>query len=168
MPNSEQRTDKLQLLSFTLDREVYAIDVMKIQGVERYTEITAIPKMPPFVEGMIDLRGQIVPVIDMKKRFSLSPIEPDNSTRIIITEMNKKLTGLLVDSVAEVFQIERREIGDIPPVGGYKLNLEFLVGVVRHNEGLVMIIDLEKVFTFEEKEHLTEMSGKQLDTLPDK
>jgi len=165
MPNPETKTNIYQLLSFTLGKESYAIDVMKIQGVERFTYITSIPKMPPFVEGVIDLRSKIVPVIDLRKRFNLPPKDPDKETRIIVTEIDKKQTGLIVDSVLEVFQTNQSEIEAIPTIDVQTIDTNFLIGLTRIKDKLVIIIDIEKILTPEEKGVLSHVSDNNLDIL---
>lgn len=150
----------LQLLSFRVGDESFAVDVLKIRGVERMRKITSIPKMPHFLDGVLDIREQIVPIVDLRKRFNIEAKPPDASTRIILVELDNHLAGLIVDAVFEVFQADSASIGAIPSIGASSVDAEFLMGVVRLKDSLVIIIDMEKVFTPEEKESITAAAGK--------
>lgn len=150
----------LQLLSFRVGDESFAVDVLKIHGVERMQKITSIPKMPHFLEGVIDTREQIVPIVDLRKRFNIEAKPPAASTRIILIELDNHLAGLIVDAVFEVFQADKASIGAIPSLGTSPVDAEFLRGVVRLKDNLVIIIDMEKVFTPDEKESITAAAGQ--------
>lgn len=128
---------------------------MKIHSIERMRKITSIPQMPDFLEGIIDLREQIVPIIDLRKRFNLVAKTPDQATRVILVELANQLAGLIVDAVFEVFQTEKAEIGAIPSIGTSSVDTKYLEGVVRLKDNLVIIVDIEKVFSTEEKESIT-------------
>ena len=140
----------LQLVSFALDKEIFALDVMKIKGIERMSEITAIPKYPSFVEGVINLRDEIIPIVDMRKKFGLPPVEHTKETRIILIELENMTLGLVVDRVFEVFQLYEGEIGQMPNLGHTAVGQQFVVGVVKMNNKLIVILNMDRLFTEEE------------------
>lgn len=162
MSTKDLKNIPLQLLSFRLGQEVYAVDVMKIHGVERMCKITALPNMPEFLEGVIDLRDQIVPIVDLRKRFRLPAAAHDATTRIILAESAGRLSGFIVDAVFEVFQVEKESLGAIPTLGATaSVEARFLHAVVRMKGNLIIIIDIDRVFTEKEKESLSlAASGK--------
>ncbi len=154
----KKTVSSLQLVSFCLDKEIYAVDVMKVCGVERIMEITALPGMPVFIDGVINLRNTIIPIIDLRKRFSLPPQEHGKDTRIILIELDEKMViGVIVDSVQEVFQIDPNMIGKVPRVGGRKLDARFIKGVVQKSDKLIIIMDIEKLFSEDETKDMLDM-----------
>lgn len=134
----------LQWGTFRLDDEIYAINVMQIQEVLRYTEITPVPGAPTYVVGIINLRGNVVTVIDTRKRFGLPPGEITDATRIVIVEALKQVVGILVDSVADVIYIRQSEIETTPNVGNEE-TAKFIQGVCHKNEQLLILVDLERM-----------------------
>ena len=154
MAKREQVDTQLQLLSYLLGNEIYAIDVMKIRGVERMTEITAVPNFPGFVEGIINLRGEIIPIIDLGIRFGIPKKEHDKETRIILMELQDMIVGLIVDKVFEVFQIDRSEVGQMPRIGASSIENQFIKGVVEVKDKLVIILDMDRIFSDEETQIL--------------
>jgi purine-binding chemotaxis protein CheW len=145
----------LQLVSFVLEKEIFAVDVLRVQGVERILEITSIPGMPDFVEGVINLREAIIPVVDLRKRFHLRAAEYDKETRIMLVELSSGIVvGMIVDQVNEVFQTEPDKVGAVPAVGGIGggLHKNYIRGLVKKDERLIIILDVEKIFSEEEAE----------------
>ncbi|MDY6919479.1 MAG: chemotaxis protein CheW [Pseudomonadota bacterium] len=130
--------------TFRLGEEIYGVDVMQIREVLRYTEITPVPGAPYFVLGIINLRGNVVTVIDTRTRFGLTPGEIDNNTRIVIVEVDKQVVGMLVDSVAEVTYLRESEIEKAPNVGNDETS-KFITGVCNKNDELLILIDLERM-----------------------
>lgn len=130
--------------TFRLGEEIYGVDVMGIREVLRYTEITPVPGAPYFVLGIINLRGNVVTVIDTRTRFGLPLAETDNNTRIVIVEVDKQVIGMLVDSVAEVTYLKESEIEKAPSVGNEETS-KFILGVCNKNDELLILIDLEKM-----------------------
>lgn len=144
-----------QFVSFLLKKEIFAVDVMKIRGVERMLSITSIPTMPDFLEGVINLRGTIIPIVDLRKRFKLGSKEPDKETRIILTELETGLVvGMIVDAVKEVFQVDSAEIGDVPKIGAPNMDQRFIKGVTNKKGTLVILLDAERILTESETEGL--------------
>lgn len=134
----------LQWGTFRLGDEIYGLNVMQIREVLRYTEITPVPGAPYFVLGIINLRGNVVTVIDTRKRFGLPRGEVNNNTRIMIVETQGLVIGLLVDSVAEVIYLRQSEIEMTPNVGNDETS-KFIQGVYNKNNELLILIDLEKL-----------------------
>ncbi|MBT1443023.1 chemotaxis protein CheW [Shewanella sp. JM162201] len=139
----------LQWVTFRLDNETYGINVMQVQEVLRYTEIAPVPGAPHYVLGIINLRGNVVTVIDTRSRFGLQPAEVDDSTRIVIIEAEKQVIGILVDSVAEVVYLRRSEIDNAPNVGTEE-SAKFIQGVSNRDNELLILVDLDKLLSDEE------------------
>ena len=147
----------LRWVTFFLSQEKYGINVMQVQEVLRVTEIAPVPGAPDYVLGIINLRGNVVTVIDTRQRFGLESKELDDSTRIVIVESNDQVVGILVDSVAEVIDLQLSEIESAPNVGTEDSS-RFIQGVASQNDELLIIIDLNKLLSDEEWEEFTASS----------
>jgi purine-binding chemotaxis protein CheW len=130
--------------TFRLGDEIYGVNVMQIREVLRYTEITPVPGAPYFVLGIINLRGNVVTVIDTRTRFGLPQADVDNNSRIVIVEVDKQVIGMLVDSVAEVTYLKESEIEKAPSVGNEETS-KFITGVCNKNGELLILIELERM-----------------------
>ncbi len=139
----------LQWVTFRLDNESYGINVMQVQEVLRYSEIAPVPGAPTYVLGIINLRGNVVTVIDTRLRFGLSQTETSDQTRIVIIETENQVVGILVDSVAEVVYLRQSEIETTPNVGNDE-TAKFIQGVCHKNDELLILVDLEKMMSDEE------------------
>lgn len=139
----------LQWVTFRLDNETYGINVMQVQEVLRHTDIAPVPGAPGYVLGIINLRGNVVTVIDTRQRFGLTPAPITDNTRIVIIEADKQVIGILVDSVAEVVYLRQSEIETAPNVGTDE-SAKFIQGVCNKNNELLILIDLEKMMTEDE------------------
>ncbi len=144
--------EERQLVVFSLLNENYGIDIYKVQEIIQYRDITFVPKAPPFVKGVINLRGKIIPVIDLKERFNLPEKEITPDTRIIVVEISSQTVGLIVDSVTEVLRIPKDNIEPPPPVT--TIEADFIEGVGKLDERLIIILDIDKILTKEEKGEL--------------
>jgi len=144
----------LRWVTFFLSQEKYGINVMQVQEVLRVSEIAPVPGAPEYVLGIINLRGNVVTVIDTRQRFGLEPKALDDSTRIVIVESNDQVVGILVDSVAEVIDLQLSEIESAPNVGTEDSS-RFIQGVASQNDELLIIIDLNKLLSDEEWEEFT-------------
>jgi purine-binding chemotaxis protein CheW len=136
----------LQWVTFRLAGETYGINVMQVQEVLRHSDIAPVPGAPPYVLGIINLRGNVVTVIDTRHRFGLTSGELTESTRIVIIEADNHVIGILVDSVAEVVYLRQSEIENAPNVGNDE-SAKFIQGVCHKNEELLILIELEKLLT---------------------
>ena len=139
----------IQFVTFVLMDETYGINVMQVQEVLRVTEIAPVPGAPAFVLGIINLRGNVVTVIDTRTRFGLPSAEMDDSSRIIVIESEKQVVGILVDAVAEVVELREGEI-DVAPNVGTEDSSRYIQGVATREEGLLILVDLNKLLTDEE------------------
>ena len=136
-------------MTFQLENESYGINVMQVQEVLRYTEIAPVPGAPPYVLGIINLRGNVVTVIDTRSRFALPNAETTDQTRIVIIEAENQVVGILVDAVAEVVYLRQSEIETTPNVGNDE-SAKFIQGVCHKNDELLILVDLEKLMSDEE------------------
>jgi purine-binding chemotaxis protein CheW len=145
--------DYIQVVSFHLDREEYGVDISQVQEIIRMVEITHVPRAPHFMEGVINLRGQLIPIIDLRTRFSMPRAEHTKSTRIIVTEIGNKRVGIVVDGVSEVLNIPMEQIEEAPEIitGA---GSEYIQGVGKVNERLIILLDLTMVISSEEKARL--------------
>lgn len=155
-PNKDTDDQVLQWVTFRLDGETYGINVMQVQEVLRYSEIAPVPGAPSYVLGIINLRGNVVTVIDTRHRFGLPPGEVTDNTRIVIIETDNHVIGIMVDSVAEVVYLNQSEIESAPNVGNDE-SAKFIQGVCHKNDELLILIDLNKLLTNEEWAELDEI-----------
>lgn len=139
----------IQLVTFRLKDETYGINVMQVQEVLRITEIAPVPGAPGFVLGIINLRGNVVTVIDTRTRFGLPTTERDDASRIVIIESEEQVVGILVDSVAEVVELRQSEIDQAPSVGNEE-SARYIQGVASRDDDLLIVVDLNKLLTEEE------------------
>ncbi|MDH2431241.1 chemotaxis protein CheW [Pokkaliibacter sp. MBI-7] len=139
----------LQWVTFRLEKEVYGVNVMQVQEVLRYTDIAPVPGAPAYVLGIINLRGNVVTVIDTRQRFGLVPAEITDNSRIIIIEVNHQVVGILVDAVAEVVYLSQSEI-ESPPNLGNEESAKFIHGVCHKNDRLLILVELDKLMTEDE------------------
>ena len=139
----------IQLVTFRLKDETYGINVMQVQEVLRITEIAPVPGAPGYVLGIINLRGNVVTVIDTRTRFGLPTTEVDDASRIVIIESEQQVVGILVDSVAEVVELLHSEIDQAPSVGNEE-SARYIQGVASRDEDLLIVVDLNKLLSEEE------------------
>ena len=139
----------LQWVTFRLDNETYGINVMQVQEVLRYTEIAPVPGAPSYVLGIINLRGNVVTVIDTRQRFGLYSAPVTDNTRIVIIEADKQVVGIMVDSVAEVVYLRQSEVETAPNVGNDE-SAKFIQGVCNKNGELLILVELDKMMSEEE------------------
>ncbi len=139
----------LQYVTFRLAQETYGINVMMVQEVLRYSEIAPVPGAPDYVLGIINLRGNVVTVIDTRQRFGLDASDISDSTRIMIIEADHQVVGIMVDSVAEVVYLKQSEIETAPNVGNEE-SAKFIQGVCNKNNELLILVELNKLMSEEE------------------
>ena len=152
--------DDGQLFTFMLSNEIYGIEISKVREVMDYKKITIVPKTPDFMKGVINLRGGVVPVIDLRLKFGMKETEKTVDTCIIIVDISvdgeQTFIGALADSVKEVITLEPENIEPAPKIGT-KLDTEFIKGMGKLNEEFVIVLDIEKIFTTEELVAVKEM-----------
>ncbi len=139
-----------QYLTFKLDEEIYALDITQVREVLDFTDVTKVPRMPEFMRGVINLRGGVVPVVDLRLKFGICQTEKTVDTCIIIMEINLEgeatLLGAMADSVQEVMDLEPEEI-EPPPKIGTRLKTEFITGMGKKNNEFIIILDIDRVFS---------------------
>lgn len=157
MVQHERGVTEIKLLVFALDDEEFAVDILKVQEVITLQEITHLPRTPDFIEGVINLRGKIIPVISLRKRFGLPSAEGGEDARIVILEISGRSVGLVVDLAREVVSIPARSVQPPPPnLAGVRTDL--IEGVGREGERLFVLLNLESILSTEEKIALGELA----------
>lgn len=146
----EPPRQEIQLACFRIGGEMYALDILRIREIIRPQKLTPVPKAPSFIEGVINLRGAVIPVVDLRKRFDHAASGADRKTRVIICAISGKVIGLIVDEVTEVRRYGRQEIQPAPQFLRGK-GAEFFLGVCRRDDDLVMLLDLERILSSGEK-----------------
>ncbi len=132
-----------QFLTFRLEAEEYAIDILKVQEIKGYTAITPIPNAPHYIKGVINLRGTVVPVVGLRERFGMAPVPYDRFTVIIIINVGNKVVGMVVDAVSDVLVLRAEDIEAAPDFGG-SVDTSFLRGLAKVGERLVLALDIDK------------------------
>lgn len=140
----------IQLVSFELEGEEYGIDVLAVREIIRMPAITKMPNTLDYVDGIINLRGTVVPIISLRKRFGLLDRDHDRQSRILVMEVGDSLTGFIVDAVAEVIRISSSEIQPPPSITQGSAAHECITGVINHAERLLIVLDLNRMFSDEE------------------
>ncbi len=148
--STSEVTEATQYLTFHLDDEVFALDISKVREVLEYSTVTKVPQTPEFMLGVINLRGNVVPVIDMRLKFGMSGAEKTVNTCVIIVEINvdgeSAVLGAMADSVQEVFELEPGQI-EPPPKIGTRLSTEFISGMGKRDDEFIIILDIDRVFS---------------------
>ncbi len=154
----------MQYLTFKLGEECFAVDVIKAQEVLDYVAPTRVPQTPPFMLGVINLRGSVVPVIDLRQKFGMSVAEKSRDTCIIVMELmvdgEKTVVGALVDSVQEVLDLAEDQL-EPPPRIGTKLRTEFIKGMGNHNDSFLIVLDIDRVFSSDDLTLFTDVIQSQ-------
>jgi purine-binding chemotaxis protein CheW len=143
----------LQLVTFHLGNDEFAVDILNIQGINRMVEITKVPNSPQYVEGIICLRGNILPIIDLRKRLGLPVKEYDKATRFIVVEIENRVIGFIVDNVNEVLRI-KRNITEPPPAIVSGIDSDYITSVAKLEDRIIILLDLNKVLTDKQKAEL--------------
>lgn len=138
-----------QYVTFVIAEENYGVEVLKVQEIIGMTEIVYVPNSPDFMKGVINLRGSVVPVVDMRKRFLMDERAYDMFTVIIIVEVKKMLVGMIVDSVSDVMGIRQADIHETPHFTT-KIDTEFIAGIGQVNDKLTIILDIDRIFSADE------------------
>lgn len=163
---NDDKTEVAQFLGFILEEDSYAIEISKVREVLDFIKIRSIPQMPSFMRGVINLRGSVVPVMDLRIKFDMSIKEDTVNTCIIIVELpidgEDTSIGIIADSVQEVMTIDRRNIEPAPKLGT-RLHADFIQGMCKHNDEFIILLDLVKVFTYEELQVLQAEVGHTIE-----
>jgi purine-binding chemotaxis protein CheW len=140
-----------ELLTFTLGREEYGIDILKVQEIRGYDAVTAIANAPEFIKGVVNLRGIIVPIVDMRIKFKLGDVSYDETTVVIILNVANRVVGMVVDGVSDVLTLKPEQIKP-PPEFGASLDTRYLQGLGTVDERMLILVDIEKLITSREME----------------
>ncbi|WP_243372824.1 chemotaxis protein CheW [Geotalea sp. SG265] len=143
----------IQLVSFCLDHEEYGVDVLKVREIIRMLNITRVPNAPAYVDGVINLRGKVIPIVSLRKKFNLPEAENDKRTRIMVIESGSEMMGFIVDEVSEVIRISAGDIQPPPPVANGAIDVESMAGVVNQADRLLVLLDLEKMCSLDNSLH---------------
>ncbi len=158
-------TETAQYLTFKLEEEIFALDISKVREVLDFTKVTKVPQTPDFMLGVINLRGSVVPVVDMRLKFGLSKTETTVHTCIIIVEIEldgeNTVLGALVDSVQEVMELSPDQV-EPPPRIGTRLNTKFIKGMGKKDDEFIIILEIDKVFSAEEFALAQQLGDEQL------
>ncbi len=145
--DSEIKDKEIQLVVFQLGNEEYGVDVSQVKEIIRMQKITKVPRSPEFVEGVINLRGQLITVIDLRKRFNITARDISDNTRIVVAEVKNNPVGMIVDSVSAVLRIPEKDIDPTPSAIATEIDADFLKGVGKVGERLIILLDLARVLT---------------------
>lgn len=146
----------MQYITFILDEQTYAVNVMQVREVIKYSKVSLVPGAPAYVHGIINLRGEVITVIDMRQRFGLAATSIQPQTKIMIMQAEDQVLGIMVDNVTEVIELHRGDIEAVPQVGEHG-SMEFVDGVCEHNATKIVIIDLNKLLTEAEWQELSRL-----------
>lgn len=145
---------ELQLVVFKLDKEEYGVDIMQVQEISPYQNLTMVPNSPAFVDGIVNLRGDVIPVVSLKKKFNLTESPVTELTRLIVINNGNRRTGFVVDDASEVITIADKDVEEAPPmiVGADR---KYIQGVGKLDKRILIILDLHKLLTEEEENQLS-------------
>lgn len=145
----------LQQVIFKLDNEEYGLDIMKVNGIEKYQEVVKVPNSPEYIEGIINLRGEVLPIYSLRKKFALTKKQIDEETKIIVVFTNEVKVGFVVDSVQEILHIDLDNVEEAPRlVTG--INRKYIKSVAKQEERMIILIDIDLIVSDEEKIELGE------------
>jgi purine-binding chemotaxis protein CheW len=139
-------TDGNQFLTFQLGDELYGVDILRVQEIKGYTTVTKIPNTPPHIKGVLNLRGTIVPIVELRTKFGMPTIDYTMFTVIVVVVVKEKIMGLVVDAVSDVLNIDRKDIQP-PPQFGAKVDVSFLNGIGKSGDKLVALLDMDRLLS---------------------
>ena len=148
----------IQLVTFKIGSEEFGVDILKVQEIIRMLAITKVPNAPGFVEGVINLRGKVIPVIDMRRRFGMADAPHDSHTRVMVMDLQGQVIGFVVDAVSEVLRIQESTV-EPPPAVVAGIGSEYMRGVGKLEDRLLILLDLDKLLTEQEVRHLAETTA---------
>jgi purine-binding chemotaxis protein CheW len=142
-------SDDQQYLTFNLADEYYGVDILKVQEIKGYTTVTRIPNTPGFLKGVLNLRGTIVPIVDLRMKFGMGVTEPTSFTVVVVVNVRNRVMGFLVDAVSDVLDMNAKNI-QAPPDMGSSVDITFIAGIGNAQDRLVTLLDIDRVLTEEE------------------
>ncbi len=158
---TEMKTGEMagKYLTFVLQGEEYGIGILKVREINGLMDITPVPQTPDFVEGVINLRGKVIPVVDLRLKFGMPKADYTKETCIIVVDVNSLLMGIVVDTVSEVLEVKEEEI-EPPPNFGSKVHVDFILGIGKIKDKVKILLDIDKVLTSEEIELVQQSAEK--------
>ncbi len=154
---SEAATAKNRYLTFMLDQEHYGVEILRVKEIIGYQKPTHIPRTPSYVLGVLNLRGVIIPIIDLRTKLGMVSVEPDTYTAIIIAQIHNSSIGFVVDQVQEVAAFSDEAIGE-PPEFGAEVNTAYISGIAKSEKQVAMLLDLERIFDSQEAQSLQQLT----------
>lgn len=148
----------VQQVVFKLNEEQYGIEIMKVYGIERHQEVLKIPNTPPYIEGVINLRGEVLPIYNLRKKFNLSHRNIDGETKIIITKANDTQIGFIVDSVSEIINLDEADIEETPQIIT-GIDRKYIKSIAKVNEKMIILLDVDLVLSEEEHKAVIEAAA---------
>ncbi len=142
-------SDDQQFLTFNLAEEFYGVDILKVQEIKGYTNVTKIPNTPDYLKGVLNLRGTIVPIVDLRLKFGMGVTEPTSFTVVVVVNVRNRVMGFLVDAVSDVLDLNAKDIQP-PPQLGNTVDITFVAGIGNSNDHLVTLLDIDRVLTDDE------------------
>jgi len=148
----------LQLVSFNIGDEEFGVDILKVHEINRMVDVTRVPNMPEYIDGVINLRGKVIPIIDLRRRFGMERKEKDKNTRIVVVELSGKVLGFVVDAVSEVLRIPKSVTEPPPPIIA-GIEAEYITAIGKLENRLLILLDLDKVLTQSETSDLKQIAA---------
>jgi len=149
-----QTRQEIQVVGFYIGADEYAIDIAYVREIGGMMEISKVPKAPKFVEGVINLRGKIIPIIDLRKRFDVQSSVGIQHSKILIVELEKQLLGMIVDNVSEVFRLSGDQLEESPPLFSANIDSQYVQAVGKLDKRIIILLDVNRLLTFEETKQL--------------
>lgn len=148
---------EIQIVTFTLDDQEFGLNILEVQEINKLTTVTKIPNSAGYIEGIINLRNKIIPIINLKKRMQFDNVDNinDKTARIIVVNINETIVGFIVDSVSEVLRISQETVESLPDLIN-NVKSEYVKGVIRYNDRLLILIDLKKIIQEDQEQPLLE------------
>lgn len=147
--DTQQSQDTHEFLTFTLGEETYALDILQVKEIRGYESVTKIARAPEFIKGVINLRGEIVPILDLRLKFNVGEATYDEFTIVIVLHVHERYVGIVVDSVSDVISLREGEVRP-PPEFGVAFDSRFLKGLAENNEQMVILVDIQRLITSDE------------------
>ena len=147
-------TDGSQFLTFLLGEELYGVDILRVQEIKGYTAVTKIPNTPAHIKGVLNLRGTIVPIVELRTKFAMETIDYTMFTVIVVVVVREKIMGLVVDAVSDVLNIDKKDIQPAPQFGA-KVDVSFLNGIGKSGDKLVALLDMDRLLSDDDLQDTT-------------
>lgn len=149
MEKTEKALNSIQIVCFKIGKEEYGLDILKVQEILKLPKVTRLPKSAEYIMGVIDLRGKVIPIIDLAKRFRIDEGKESLERRAIVVDIRNKKVGLAIDSVSHVIKVDQKDIEPPPPIVK-GISGRYITGIAKLQDGFVIVLDIEQIFSSEE------------------